>query len=291
MSTKKYEVLVKVVELGSLTKAAEALGLTQSGVSHIIGSLESDFGFMLLRRGKSGVTLTPDGEKLMPAIRGILNGCEQLKQIAASVNGLTCGKVRIGAFTSVAVHWLPGIIKGFSQKYPNIEINILTGDYHDVAQWLKSGEADIGFIAYPEELECKSVPLKTDRLMAVLPLEHPLAGGSSFPLSAAAGEPFISLLETSDHDARRALEAVNISPNVKYYIKDDYAIISMVESGLGVTIMPELLLKGHTENVATLPLDPPYERMICLALSETGSGSPATRAFAEHAVEWVGKNA
>lgn len=291
MSIKKYEVFVKVVELGSLTRAAEALGLTQSGVSHIISTMEAEFGFPLLRRSKSGVTVTPDGEKLMPALRGVLNSSEQLNQIVASINGLTCGTVRIGAFTSVAVHWLPGIIKEFSAAFPNIEIKLLNGDYHDVATWLSSGEADIGFVAYPEELDCKCTPLLSDRLMAVLPLDHPMAKSASYPLSDIADEPFISLLETSDHDARRALQAAGVTPNVKYYTKDDYAIVAMAEKGLGVAIMPELLLKGHTDNVATLPLNPPYERMISLALSETGSGSPATRAFADYALKWVKRNA
>ena len=291
MSIKKYEVFAKVVELGSLTKAAEILGLTQSGVSHIISAMEGDFGFPLLRRSKSGVSLTPDGEKLMPALRGVLNSSEQLNQLVASINGLSCGTVRIGAFTSVAVHWLPGILKEFSSAYPNIEIKLLSGDYHDVALWLGSGEADVGFVAYPEELDCKCTPLLADRLMAVLPLDHPLAGKACYPLSDIANEPFISLLEASDHDARRALSAAGVTPNVKYYTKDDYAIIAMAEKGLGVAIVPELLLKGHTDNVAALPLDPPYERMISLALSEAGSGSPASRAFAEYAVKWVHDNA
>lgn len=290
MSIKKYEVFAKVVELGSLTRAAEALGLTQSGVSHIISALEGEFGFPLLSRGKSGVSLTADGETLMPSLRGVLNSSEQLKQIVASINGLSCGTVRIGAFTSVAVHWLPGIIKEFSSACPNIEIKLLNGDYHDIALWLGSGEADVGFVAYPEELSCECTPLLADRLMAVLPLDHPLAKSSSYPLASIKDEPFISLLETSDQDARRALLAAGVSPNVKYYSKDDYAIIAMVESGLGVAIMPELLLKRHRDTVATLPLDPPYERMISLALSDAGSGSPASRAFAECALAWVHKN-
>lgn len=291
MSIKKYEIFAKVVELGSLTRAAEALGLTQSGVSHVISALENEFGFPILRRGKAGVSLTADGEKLLPALRGVINSAEQLNQIVSQINGLTCGTVRIGSFTSVAVHWLPGIIKEFSVAYPNIEIKLLNGDYHDVAMWLGNGEADVGFVAYPEELGCKCTPLLADRLMAVLPPEHPLAGSSAYPLSDVSNEPFISLLETSDHDARRALEAAGVTPNVKYYTKDDYAIIAMVEMGLGVAIMPELLLKGHTDKVVTLPLNPPYERMISLALSDSGSGSPATRAFAEHALRWVSEHA
>lgn len=95
---------MKVVELGSLTKAADALGFTQSGVSHAISSLEEELGFTLLLRGRSGVRLTPNGEQLLKPIREMLNWNEQLKQVAASIHGLETGTVRIGTFTSVSVH-------------------------------------------------------------------------------------------------------------------------------------------------------------------------------------------
>lgn len=290
MSVRKYEVFLRVVELGSLTKAAEQLGLTQSGVSHLINALEEEFGFPLLRRSRAGVSLTADGERVLPAMRNILNGSEQLSQIIGAVKGLSSGTVRIGAFTSVAVHWLPGIIKEFTGEHPGIEIKLLNGDYHDVAQWLLNGEADLGFVAYPEELPFRCIPLREDRLMAVLPRNHPMAGRRSFPIEEMTREPMISLLTASDHDARRALEQAGVVPHIKYYTKDDYAMIAMVENGLGAAIVPELLLKGHSERVAALPLEPSAKRTISLALGEPGAESPATEAFARCAVEWIKKN-
>ena len=132
----KYETLAKVVELGSLTRAAEALGCTQSAVSHAINGLEKEFGFAVLTRSRAGVHLTADGERIMPSIRGMLNYEEQLKQTVSAIRGLDFGTVRIGAFTSVAVHWLPGVIKEFQRDYPNVDIKLLNGDYHDVEQWI-----------------------------------------------------------------------------------------------------------------------------------------------------------
>lgn len=290
MSVKKYEVLLKAVELGSLTHAAEVMGLTQSGVSHIVGSIESELGVRLLNRGRSRAVLTPEGELLLPAIRGIVHSAEQLRQLSAAINGLSCGTVRIGAFTSVAVHWLPGMLKTFSAQYPSVEIELLSGDYHDIACWVSSGEVDIAFTAYPEELSCRCIPLREDRLLAVLPADHPLAHAGVYPLSRAADEPFISLLKESDHDARRALESAGITPRVKYYTKDDYAIIAMVECGLGMSIMPELLLRGQSRQIAVLPLDPPVTRVINLAIPDPAGGSPAARAFASHAAAWLEEN-
>ena len=135
MPVNKYEAFLKAAELGSLTRAAAELGVTQSAVSHMIGTLEEELGFSLLKRGRSGARPTSEGEQVLPAIRGMLNSREQLEQTAAAIRGLDCGTVRIGTFTSVAVHWLPGMIKRFQADYPNVELKLMNGDYHDVEQY------------------------------------------------------------------------------------------------------------------------------------------------------------
>lgn len=287
MSVSKYEALLRTAELGSLTRAAAELGITQSGVSHMIAALETELGFRLLRRGRGGAQLTPEGERVLPAIRGIVNHTEQLKQLASSIRGLDSGTVRIGAFTSVAVHWLPGMIKEFQADYPHVELRLMNGDYHDVEQWLAEGSADLGFIALPSAVRGRTMALMEDRLLAVLPPEHPMANLPRFPLKQFERESFISLLESSDHDARRTMEAAGVVPNIKYVTKDDYAIIAMVEQGLGVSIMPELLLSGRSANVRVLELVPPASRTIGLWLPPEGRSAPAAERFAEYVLRWI----
>ena len=109
---------------------------------------------------------------------------------------------------------------------------------------MRDGSVDIGFVNLPSPLDCECIPLMEDRLMAILPKDSRFASYPKFPLVECETEPFISLLKSSDHDARRALEAAGVTPNVRFYTKDDYAVIAMVEQGLGISIMPELLLKG-----------------------------------------------
>ena len=283
----KYEALAKVVELGSLTKAAEALGCTQSAVSHAISNLESEFGFAILKRSRAGVRLTSEGERIMPPVRGMLNYEEQLKQTVSAIRGLDFGTVRIGAFTSVAVHWLPSVIKEFQSDYPNVDIKLLNVDYHDVEQWIIEGSVDLGFVNVPADLGCECVPLMEDRLLAILPRDHKFASYPKFPLVECETEAFITLLETSNHDANKALSAAGIKPNIRFSTKDDYAIIAMVEQGLGISIMPELLLKGRHDDVVIRELVPPSKRTIGLAIPETSKASPATRRFADYIVKWV----
>ena len=290
MKLDKYEVLVAVVEQGSLTLAASALGCTQSAVSHSLDSLEKELGFPLLKRGRGGVRLTAEGEKLMPAVRSLLASAEQLQQTASAIRGLDTGTVRIGAFTSVAVHWLPGVLKMFQADYPKVDFKLFNGDYHDVEQWLENGSVDIGFVNVPCALDCECITLMEDRLLAILPLGSRFASYPKFPLVECETEPFISLLESSDHDARRALEAAGVQPNVRFYTKDDYAILAMVEQGLGMSIMPELLLKGRSDRLQILPLIPEARRTIGMAIAASEKAGPATRRFADYVVRYVREN-
>ena len=290
MNIGKYETLMAVVEYGSLTRAAQSLGCTQSAVSHSIESLEQELGFALLKRGRAGVRLTGEGERLIPAVRNLLNSAEQLAQTAASIRGLESGTVRIGSFTSVAVHWLPPVLKEFQKDYPRVEFKLLNGDYHDVEQWLMEGSIDIGFVNVPSTVDCECIPLMEDRLLAILPRHSRFESYPRFPLVECETEPFISLLESSDHDARRALEAAGVKPNVRFYTKDDYAIIAMVEQGLGISIMPELLLKGRHDDIQMLPLVPEARRTIGIAIAAGDKAGPATRRFADYVVRYVKEN-
>ena len=276
MSIRKYEVFLRVAELGSLTKAAESLGYTQSGVSHVISGLEEELGFPLLRRSRSGVSLTDAGARIMPAIHGMLNYHEQLSQLASSIRGMDLGTVRVGVFTSVAVRWLPAILKDFLADYPNIEFKLLNGDYSDVERSLTEGMIDLEYISLLQE-----------RVLAILPPDHRLANMDRLPPEELCDEPFIGLLQGSDQDARRALETAGVEPNPRFTTKDDYAIIAMVEQGLGVAVMPELLLEGRKDNILIKEFDPPAFRTIALAFSDTSHSSPAAQRFAEYVCRWV----
>ena len=287
MNVSRYEVFLKILETGGLTAAAEQFGCTQANVSHIVGGMEQEFGFKLLNRGRGGVRLTAEGEALLPYISAVAQAQASLKEKAAEIASRSGVTIRIGAFSSVSVHWLPGIIKSYQEKEPGIAFKLLSGDYHDVDMWLESGSVDVAFITLPTAVSCRSIPLKEDRLMAVLPLNHRLAGGQSVELAQTAQEDFITLLETSDQDSRRVLEAAGIKPRVRFTTKDDYAIIAMVAGGLGISVMPELLLKNAADNVKILPLNPPASRTIALAIPEVNAESPAVTAFAAFVKRYV----
>ncbi|MBY0121983.1 LysR family transcriptional regulator [Bacillus sp. S/N-304-OC-R1] len=279
MSISKYKVFMNVVKYGSLTKAAEALGYTQSGVSHIINSLEEEFGFLLIRRGRSGIRLTKNGEQIIKTVREILKWNEHLEQEVAAIHGIETGTVHIGTFTSVSVHWLPGIIKSFQQDYPGIDIHLAEGDYREIEEWILNGDIDCGFLSLPARGKIETIPLHQDQMHILLPLDHPLSSKQVISLSEIKGEPFIMPRKGGDDDINRVFQRAAIKPEAKFIAGDDYAIMAMVEMGLGISILPELVLRGQQRNIHIKKMDEPIFRTLGIAVSSMKNVSPATQKF------------
>ena len=289
MSLKKYEAFVRTVELGSLTKAAQSLGSTQSRISHILSDLEAEYGFSLLRRSRGGIELTEAGRLVLPKMQEILSKEQALAECVDEIRNANAGTVRVGVFTSVAVHWLPGMIRSFQAEHPGAHLEMRNGDYHDVDQWLREGSVDLGFVTLPAPAGMRTIPLAEDPLVAILPRDHRLARLEQIPIEELGQDPFISLLQSSDHDIHRALDNAGVHPNIKFTTKDDYAIHAMVEQGLGISIVPQLLIRGRGQNLAVRPLVPQASRTIALAIPE-GEALPVVNAFAQTAVEWLKSN-
>lgn len=291
MDTGKYQVLLQVAQTGNLTRAAEALGYTQSAVSRIIADLEREWQVTLLTRGRTGVALTQAGRDLLPQVRGVCAAAQELEQQVAALHGLTCGTVRVGAFSSVSAHWLPGILKSFLDLYPNIRFEVVTHiEYRQVEDWIISGDVDCGFLALPPVQPLETVFLRRDPYMAVLPADHPLAGAVAYPISRFAQEPFVKLDDTRDREVLDLFERYHVKPNLRYLVNDDYAVMSMVENGLGVSVLTGLVLRRTPYRVVTLPLDPPQYRDITLAVRSFSALSPAVARFVEHVHAWLEEN-
>ena len=150
MSVSKYQMFVKTVECGSFSKAAEALNFTQSGVSHAVQALEDELGVTLLSRNRGGVVLTADGRALLPKIERLCAAHRALMQSAADLKGMDAGLVKVATFSSVSAQWLPSILKSFGELYPNIEFEVVTGDFYGQSEeWILQGKVDCGFLRLP----------------------------------------------------------------------------------------------------------------------------------------------
>ena len=187
---------------------------------------------------------------VLPKMQEILQKDRELTELVEDIRSADAGTVRLGAFTSVAVHWLPGMIRTFQSAHPKAELKMFNGDYHDMEQWLREGEVDLGFVTLPAPEGMRTIPLTQDPLVAIMPKNHRLAQLDEIPIQELGEDPFISLLQSSAHDIHRALDNAGVRPNIKFTTKDDYAILAMVEQGLGISIVPQLLIQGRTQNLA-----------------------------------------
>jgi len=282
MNLQKYLSFVKTVEYGSFTKAAEILNYTQSGVSRMIADLEKEWGLTLLERSKYGVKPTSDGMKLLPYAQNLCADFDKLKMQVDELNGMQSGLIRIGTFSSVATHWLPNIIKEFQKDYPNIDYELLLGDYTEIEEWIHTGRVDCGFLRLPTHPDFETIFLEKDKLMAIIPENHPLKDSKKFPVTALCDEPFMLLEKGAKAEISEIFERNNLTPNVKFTTWDDYAVMSMVESGLGIAILPELILKRVPYRIIAKELDVPAYRNIGLALRDKKTASLAVKRFIEY---------
>lgn len=282
MNILKYMAFIKTAEYGSFTKAAEVLHYSQSGISRMIGDLEKEWRVTLLERSRWGVSLTSDGSRLLARAQKLCEEYRKLQMEVDDLHGVQSGLIRIGTFSSVATHWLPNIIKAFQKDHPNIDYELLLGDYAEIEEWITEGRVDCGFVRLPARPAFETIPLARDDLLAVLPEGHPLAESERVPASALCSEPFILLERGARTDVTEIFEREGLSPRVRFTTWDDYAIMSMVESGLGISILPELILRRIPYRIVAKKLAVPAYREIGLALRERESASLAVKKFIEY---------
>lgn len=282
MNIQKHMAFVKTVEYGSFTKAAEILNYSQSGISRMINDLEKDWKVTLLERGKAGVKPTSDGLRLLPYAKNVCSEYEKLLMQVDEIGGLQSGLIRIGTFSSVATHWLPNIIKAFQTDYPNIVYELLLGDYTEIEEWIITGRVDCGFIRLPVRHDLETIFLEQDKLLAILPQNHPLTSLEKIPVTALCNEPFMLLEKGAKAEVSEIFERCNLTPNTHFTTWDDYSIMSMVESGLGISILPQLILKRTPYKIVAKELDVPAYRNIGLALRNKKTASLAVKRFLDY---------
>ena len=280
MESKKLEALLMAVDLGSFTKAAEVLGYTQSGLTHMMNSLEKEVGFTLLERGRSGVRLTEEGERIAPAVREFLQANARLDSVIEQVASSRTEIIRVSAYASIAMHWLPGIIQRFREECPDVDVDIRMADHVDVPyELLAQGKMDAILVSPQDEGQYEWVHLADDPMFAVLPKDFDTQGMTAFPLAAFEARDFIMPSQGFDKDIMRIFNRIGVKPHILPTWVDDPTVISMVSHGLGVSMMTELTVRGRTDGVKLLPVEPASSRELGLAVRSLDAASDGLRHF------------
>lgn len=280
MESKKLEALLMAVDLGSFTKAAEVLGYTQSGLTHMMNSLEKEVGFTLLERGRSGVRLTEEGERIAPAVREFLQANARLDSVIEQVASSRTEIIRVSAYASIAMHWLPGIIQRFREECPDVDVDIRMADHVDVPyELLAQGKMDAILVSPQDEGQYEWVHLADDPMFAVLPKDFDTQGMTAFPLAAFEARDFIMPSQGFDKDIMRVFNRIGVKPHILPTWVDDPTVISMVSHGLGVSMMTELTVRGRTDGVKLLPVELASSRELGLAVRSLDAASDGLRHF------------
>lgn len=279
MDSTKFDALLKSVELGSLTRAAEELGYTQAGLTHMMSRLEKELGITMLVRSKAGVALTSAGKELFPFITAFTESGSALENAIESIKLNNDKILRIASYSSITNHWLPPVINKFSETNSITEIELHVVDNLDeIYSLVSSGEMDIGFGSRGDSNRCEWIHLHDDPLYAVLP-PNTKWHGDTVPLSYFDSKPFFVPTFGSDFDILKLLKTYDVNPKLFQTELDDATVVSMVSHKLGVSIMPKLILAGINGNVITKQLETQSYRELGIIVKSKTSLSPTARKF------------
>ena len=286
MDTKKISALLTIVSSGSLTSAADTLGYTQPGLTNMMKSLEDEIGLTLLVRSKSGVALTAEGRALLDSMNNLLKSAEALDKNIERLKMKNFSELRVGAYASVAKHWLPSILADYRSSSPGTNMYISMQDIRETYDAVKNGSLDCAIVSYQKSLMSglSWTPLKNDELVAILPGSWSEEEGP-FPVEYFADMEFLMPSGGFEMDIAPIFDAGGIKnlPNFRYHNLEDSAIVSMVAHGLGVSILSRLVMKGINENVSVVPLSPRADRQLGIIVRSKRSSDKSIKHFVSSA--------
>lgn len=274
-SVQKVRAFEAAARLGSMSRAAEELGVAQSTLSRSVASLEQSWGVRLFDRHGPMLSLTRDGERLLPDARALCEASAALCRRVLRMSALEDGCVSMAAPSSVVAMRLPGPLGRFSADHPGVEVNINECTYGEAERLLLGGAVELAFI--PNRLEDQgfiSSVYDKDEIVVVAPPGHFAPEPASIPVETLLGERFIADTETAPL-LQRELKA----PRINCETSNITAILAMVEAGLGVSLLPSLALERTGFSLDVRHLATPAHRELYLVRRRTADLSLAAQAF------------
>ena len=275
----KYRAFIKVIELGSITKAAKTLGYSQPGISHMLDALEQEVGFPLLIRNKDRIVPTEDGKRILACANQIIKDEDNLRDVVQSITGLVVGNLNITALNSTLVSYVPNVTSAFLNAYSNIKIKLEERPFSEAQTALLNGNSDIAFIS-----ECKTKGIEfhklfEDPICLLIPEGHPFTACDKIPVSALNGCDFIMPLPGWDDPIHMITQKYNITPNIKHYVASDTAGIALVSEKQGVYVVSKLQSKVIPSHIIVKEFQEDIHRNIGFAVRSMRNITPALNEF------------
>lgn len=278
----RYIALCKIVELGSFTRAADALGYTQAAVSQMIRSLEDEYKITFFIRSRSGIRLTPEGEALYPIICSIVSGISLLSAKASEFSSLDSGEIKIGASSALSLNILPDLLRKFNLKYPGIRFELKTGEKDELCAMLLKGEimTVIGYDLQGSHIGCEI--LAEDRICAVFPPSHKFASQTGISSVELSAEPLILYEYNPDTVSQGEM-------NIKFSSCDISACLEMASNETGIALLPEAVMKNSARQLKYVPIEPTVRISVVLAHKSDYPSPAAHEKFVSFLRESIGE--
>lgn len=280
MTLLQLRVLIAVADRGGFTVAADQVGMSQPAVSRAISSLEAELGTALLVRHRDGVTLTEAGRLAVRHAREALRHFDLLHADVAALAGQVTGTLRLASLPSATGTLVAAQLRTFADRYPQVRVRLFEGSDQEVREWLEQGVAEVGVVTLPAP-GLRTVPLDSHQMVAVLPADHPLADQPVITVQMLADQPFIMSTGGCAPVILTAARAAGVRLDIAYEARELSAVLEMVGTGFGISVVPTLGLPAEMDAVVTRPLEPRTSRTLAVALGVNADDTPAARAFAD----------
>lgn len=275
----KYEIILDVCKTGSISRTAVKFNYTQSAVSQLIKNFERELGLSLFKRTKQGVQLLPGTEEIVRSLENICREEKKIQRIVSDLKSLDSGCIRVGSIQSISYHWLPDILRKFSEIYPKITFELSIEGFCPLIENLKKDRLDCIFVSHYSVPGYPFIPLGGDELMLVMPKGHYLSEKRTVSLSDLDQEDFILTSDRLDYETGKIFEKNGIRPNIRCKVMEDFAALKMVEKGFGITILPKLLLYNAPFDVCVRSFSEQYSRVLGAAYLPGKQLPPAVLKF------------
>ena len=288
MEAKKLEILMTAVDLGSFSKASEVVGYTQSGLTHLVNSLEREIGFPLIIRSHNGISLTEQGKELVPAIRQFLQANANLENQIQTITRQQTETIRIAAYASMAMFWMPEILYRFRRICPKVDVDLrMVDNALEPFELLQEGKTDVIFASRQSYRNCEWIPLYYELLYAILPKDYPLNGRKEFLLKEFEGQDFLMPYGRFDIDVHAAFDRAGVKAKEQAVNVDDETVIRMVGKGLGISMMSEFMIRGNTDDVCCVPVTPESIRELGMGMKKETEPSDSVQKLKECVLQYV----